>query len=592
MKEMERNRRFFTWGFLAALAFLFSCGGGRERFVMPDGEAHQTLARIDSMMWRQPDSAFVRLLEFAESPVADSLDAFDQHYCQLLISELLYKNDYEQSNRSALLQAVDYLDSFYEKHGEDKRTESTDNLVFLDARSHYIKGVGYYERDSVVEACGAYLKALEIMEERFKEKDLVGKKAQFMALIYTKLCVVFSNQYLHEQAIHFGKCSLSYYEKKTTSPWHLPWILDEIGTQFHSMAQLDSAECYYRRAMEKLPDTNSLTYRDIAVAQVLLSYDKEGDFVSTLAQLHRLRSKVESLYENVARCEVIGEVYYREEAYDSAWVYLDFVFHETTSIASKKQAAEWLVQIGKEEGRYDAIQEMVDFLVPFATQDENLGGQKSQLTSFFSTYQENRLKLSHQKRLSMSHRWRWLFIGILLVSSFLLILLYKNKKRSIDNMQVKLTESEETLRMQREKASRLQKELAKYHAKTARDRRNDLLDEDICIEINDLLQGKNLKRDLKSDAYPELWLAESQLSKLENEVEKHFPDFVKKLSNKYPKIRCEEIHQCLLYLLNLDDTQIAALLHCDYSTVKKRSAKLKTRFGTLKELQVYLMEIM
>ena len=69
------------------------------------------LAAIDSLMWRQPDSALAVLQQFAASPKADSLDEFNGHYCQLLISELLYKNDYGQSNRPALQQTVRYFDS-------------------------------------------------------------------------------------------------------------------------------------------------------------------------------------------------------------------------------------------------------------------------------------------------------------------------------------------------------------------------------------------------------------------------------------------------------------------------------------------------
>ena len=69
------------------------------------------LAAIDSLMWHQPDSAFALLLDFASSTKADSLDVFNGHYCQLLISELLYKNDYGQSNREALLNGVVYFDS-------------------------------------------------------------------------------------------------------------------------------------------------------------------------------------------------------------------------------------------------------------------------------------------------------------------------------------------------------------------------------------------------------------------------------------------------------------------------------------------------
>ena len=64
-----------------------------------EGVASRTLENIDSLMWRQPDSAFAMLQEFASSAAADSLDEFDGHYCQVLISELLFKNYYAQSNR-------------------------------------------------------------------------------------------------------------------------------------------------------------------------------------------------------------------------------------------------------------------------------------------------------------------------------------------------------------------------------------------------------------------------------------------------------------------------------------------------------------
>ena len=147
---------------------------------------HPRLAAIDSLMWQQPDSALAVLVDFAASPQADSLDAFDGHYCQMLVSELLYKNDCEQSNRTELLRAVDYFDSIVTTDGRDamNRVSATDNIVFLDARAHYINGVGFYERDSLAEACAEYLKTLEIMESRFGEKELVGKKARFMAYTF------------------------------------------------------------------------------------------------------------------------------------------------------------------------------------------------------------------------------------------------------------------------------------------------------------------------------------------------------------------------------------------------------------------------
>ena len=121
------------------------------------------LSAIDSLMWRQPDSALAQLQRFAISPAADSLDEFNGHYCQLLVSELLYKNYKPQSNRDELLQAVDYFDSIVaadeaDTHKADKRGASLrERNVFLDARAHYINGAGYYDQGDVMNACAEYL---------------------------------------------------------------------------------------------------------------------------------------------------------------------------------------------------------------------------------------------------------------------------------------------------------------------------------------------------------------------------------------------------------------------------------------------------
>ena len=74
-------------------------------------EVYQTLVGIDSLMWRQPDNALAVMMEFAGSSKADSMDVFEEHYCQMLVAELLFKNNYDQTNREALQQAVAYFDS-------------------------------------------------------------------------------------------------------------------------------------------------------------------------------------------------------------------------------------------------------------------------------------------------------------------------------------------------------------------------------------------------------------------------------------------------------------------------------------------------
>jgi len=68
------------------------------------------LQAIDSLMWTRPDSALALLLDCRDG-VRTVSTAYDRHYANLLLSELLYKNDYGQNNREELLKAVDYFDS-------------------------------------------------------------------------------------------------------------------------------------------------------------------------------------------------------------------------------------------------------------------------------------------------------------------------------------------------------------------------------------------------------------------------------------------------------------------------------------------------
>ena len=299
------------------------------------------LSAIDSLMLRQPDSAFALLLDYLSNDGRDGVhtvstnETFDNHYTQLLVSELLYKNDCAQTNRRDLQKAVHYYDSLC-GCTDVARNVSTDlTIAFLDARAHYINGVGYYERDSVVEACKEYMKALEIMETGFEEKDLEGENAQFMAMAYTRLTVLFSDLYLHEQAIYFAKVSLAYFQKQESPSWYQAWIMNEIGSHYDMMDELDSAHYYYHKASVVIDDTTIILYRDIATHQAYLKYKASNHKDYALNKLYHLLSEAENEKELCSRCAIIGEIYYHEKQFDSAWVYLTKVYNETQNPEAK-----------------------------------------------------------------------------------------------------------------------------------------------------------------------------------------------------------------------------------------------------------------
>ena len=571
------------FGLLSVIILLTGC-----HRPLPDEETtyvpSRHLAAIDTLMQSQPDSALTLLLD----------STMDDPYYQLLVSEALYKNDYAQTNRAELLEAMAYFDSIGEP--------------FLAARCHYMNGVGYYEMDSVVPACTEYMKAIEIMEEHYEEKEFVGYKANFMALTNTHLSTLFSDSYIQNSSIYFGKRSLDYYQRYAAEPWHIAWVLNGIGLQYHIMDQLDSASLYLDKAMMMIHDTNSLTYRDVATARAVLSYDMGSNSQAVVEQLRSVLIRAESEYEFLSRCTAIGRIFYCELQYDSAWLYLNKVFENTGKLSLKKQAAEWLMEISKAQKRDDDFSRYAGFLAPFANQEEENSDFKSQLTELYKVYIQNLLELQYHKA-NRQHLKQNVFVvvGILFAMFFVVLLFYlnKTKRNRLENklkdeafahqmkqkaLGGKMKELNETIRNERLEKNELKKELRANHNQRNWDGLDMFLEEDVCNAILKKVEGTSIKRIAKKGDYTELGLSDSQLNQLTVAVERHFPGFLTMLTDLYPKMTHNETNLCLLCLLNLQDTQIAALLQNDYSTIKKRSVKLTKAFGTDKTLQVFLRE--
>ncbi len=606
-------KRWCVIGLLWVAALMASCTPSAQVPEPVEGPSEE-LSAIDRLMWKQPDSALAHLQAFCNSTETDSLDEFNGHYCQLLISELLYKNYYGQSNREELFQAVAYFDSIMQVP-ELVEGSSFERNVFLAARAHYINGVGYYEKDSVVNACAEYLMALEMMEGHWVEKELEDEKEQFMAYTYTRLTDLFSDLYLHEQALYFGKLALKYYRRNAANN-HIAWALNEIGSHYDMMGNYDSADFYYRKSLSVLPDTFNLAYRDIKTHLAYMSYKKDGFDTLTMSSLYDLLSKGESEKEYLSRCLAIAEIYYLEHQFDSAWIYFEKVFERTKSDDSKKLAAKRLLEICKITNNESVVSKYATCLAQFATGLERQGAKNSALIELYRQYGQNKAERTHAKRNKEINVFvNWL-VGVLAVFIVLIIVFtnavrrrnkellrqkqmaekrlesesYSNKVKQ-KAFSGRLKKSNEELRLQKEEVEKLRKALEKSRAQTQWNHLDDLMNESICKEIVALLSGKNIKRDAKSDAYPELHLGITQLSRLDVAIEKNFAGFGKILTDSFPKITHDEMMQCQLYLLNLEDVQIAALLSCDYSTVKKRSLKLKKAFRTEKDLRLFIREL-
>ena len=590
--------------------FLFALAACTQRAKVPEpveGPSHNNtptkeLSAIDSLMWRQPDSALVCLLPYFDT-CSDGMNnistPYDKHYANLLLAELLYKNDYPQTNRMELLQAVNYFDSLCLCKNVARNVST---IAFLDARAHYINGVGYFENDSVVEACQEYMKALEIMESYYEEKELAGSEAQFMAYTYTRLTGLFSDLYLHEQTIFFAKNSLTYFKKVAIPSWNIARILNEIGSQYDMMELSDSATFYYRKAMVALDDTTLLIYRDIAAHLICLEYKKgicQADTV--VGKLHQLLLNSESERESQARYLNIGETFYHEQKYDSAWVYLNKVFQTTSVVGLKRQAAEWLVEIGKAKGI--EVHAYTDFLVPFANQEENKSEIKSQLTELYKVFGQAQQERHHQEEM---RRHRNQSIAVVVGLSFVILIvlsLYHNSKRHKQQLKLQIDEEKHAHNIEKKAlSSRLKKsnetlrglqDQIKQHGKSsitkAESQAATFMEEPICRLIMKRVHEGQFKSQMNYTLYKDYALSKEQLVALREATNQHFDHFIVRLVQAHPDITNSDLDYCCLHLLGLTDADISALMQRAYNTINERNSKLRKILGCKNTISVALL---
>ena len=427
------------------------------------GTASRPLEGIDSLMWRQPDSALTVMLEFAGSAEADSLDEFNGHYCKVLVAELLYKNYKKQSNRDDVQRAVDYFDSIvvadgYKTDGRKVDTRGAslrERNVFLDARAHYINGAGFYERNDVVNACAEYLKALEVMEEQFEEKELTGKKAVFMFYAYNRLLTLFSAQFMMGPAIECGEKALAYCQKESSLFKEIPTAYYHIGKQYDKMGEKDVARRYYGQAIEGLSDINNPVYRDVVSTKALCDYQVGLEADASITAIKKMLDYANSEKETLTRLLTIGGIFTVEQSFDSAIYYLEPVFENKDDVSLQIRAAEYLLVDYDHLGDKAKSDECMRFLANHKKTDGETKALVSELEAMFKNYQnqkqEKQIAIEREKAMRKALGIIIPIIVVVLVVYFVLIL--RNKKQ---------------LKKQQEEADRMLGETEQEHEKELR----------------------------------------------------------------------------------------------------------------------------
>ena len=573
-----------------------------------EGVAFRTLEGIDSLMWKEPDSALKVMLEFAGSEAADGMDAFEGHYCQVLVAELLFKNDYGQSNREEVLKAVHYFDSIVGMDVADARGASLQRDAFLAARAHYMNGVGYYEQGDLVNACAEYLNTLRIMESHFSEKELVDKKARFMALTYGRLIDMFSDQLIPEPAIYCCKQYLVYNQIAPTSLNAKANILYQIGLQYHILHQLDSVVFYYDAAFNALHDRNTIVYRDLMASQALFDYYEVHDAIKALDSLKSMAAQAESETERISRYSTIGDIYYDAGQLDSAKFYLEPGFGFANDAIGQKLAAKILHDIAISEGDTLKANQYAQFSIEDIAATAENQKRVSQLNELFQQHlqwEQERDEAERQQTARLRRNRMIVAVCVLVVVAALLAWLFYRRK-----MQQQRDEADQQMEAVQE-AHRLEKASMSGRLKRSNQELRELKDqmrqqvgngapkqeaqavsfndEPICRLIMERVNEGQFKAQMDCKLYQDYALGKEQVMALREAADRHFNQFTVRLAKAFPNLTKGDLDYCCLYLLGLSDADISALMQRAYATVSERSRKIKTIFGTEEPLSVALV---
>ena len=563
--------------FSLVLVLLAACTPSKQAPEFVEGP-NPKLSAIDSLMWRQPDSALAVLQQFAASSEADSLDKFNEHYCQLLISELLYKNYYDQTNREELLKAMAYFDSLCNCTGV-ARNSST--IAFLDARAHYTNGVGYYERDSIMEACKEYLKALEVMEGNFEKDELTGHRARFMAYTYNRLGDMFSEQFMMEPAIECFGHSYEFCKIDPASPYSVSNALYRIGLQYNKMKKKNSANYYYERAFELIPDTNNLIYRNLESSRALLSYQMGHPAETSLKTLITMVKLAIDEEEQLTRFFTIGSIYFEEAMYDSAFRYLEPVFQHTNDVVMRVQAADFIRVIYDSKG----MGKNSDEYVRFAAANKKSNGQNNaevlQLNKQFKEYKDKQLERQtsdekNKERKKVMARTVEIVVPISFAITMLVVFLIRKRH------QKNLSEQEATAKLLQNANARLQAEKeqliqqqTRVLCKAPASSYEALMKETICFDLRQRFGRTEIITTNKSSFYSDMAISARDKQALTHAVERHCPNFGPLLKAQCSEFTRNDFELCRFLLIGLTEPQVAVLLQKDYSTIWKRAKEIK-----------------
>ena len=312
---------------------------------------------------------------------------------------------------------------------------------------------------------------------------------------------------------------------------------------------------------------------------------------------------------------IFGDIYYKDKEYDSALYYLGKSVESTnyyTKLFSSTRLSAIYDSIGNREKKtyYDSIS--ISLSVSRISNEVN----QSKLIDVYKTYKEKKDKrLFEIERARIKKRNSIIIISFSILVTLLLLMILRKHKYSkqisndlnliveeLEKKDAALNKMDDEIRGFKHRQSITEGKIKKKNAELRKKEEELKLKNVEIAEMKDFVErernsSSNFKEYCSSEICSKILSEIANLSRLSRDTSElkplnldefmllthsanlHLNNFVKRMSDKYPNFKKEDLYYLCLTIINLNDKQIAALFGVTYHAIRIRRKKICSYLG-------------
>jgi len=462
----------------------------------------------------------------------------------LLLFQALQKNDKTLIPDSL----IDFSTNYYLDKNDYPRLASC-----YYYKAHKLKYAQHYDEATVL-----YFKAIDILQPK-NDLDLLGK-------IYADLGDICSNQLDYNEALKKYKVSINCFNQigKTLDS---RFVILSIGRTYRFLKEYKTAQRYYKSAFLHVSDSLlcGAIYQEMGI-----NYYSSKQFDS--AQFY-LRKSLPYPFKGTSfaiRCYKLSDLLFDLGQYDASFKYASIALEHPANFSTQRECYRILVNI---EYLQKNIKQMGAYMARFQACTDSIRIIELQTKSTVLEKLHANAQESNGVKSSMILVVSILLI-VLLLSAFLVVYLFKRnklKREQLDAFKMQLNSKQEFV------SQALTKKIEETRTLQADLRKNASADE-----------RERLDRELYRNA-----LHLNNWDDFNREMNHAFNNIIVSLKSNYPTINQKEIIWCCFHLLDIPHSDRMLLLEASSDSLYKLKQRLaqKLNLNTTKDLDLFLRNL-